>query len=101
MPAVKSMRPSLTAVVGAAVCTTAVVGVSSKLGGGSATTTVGPGGGSVGFVAVIVDPLFGGDAVLFGGDVPLFPGGVPEFGGGAAASSCFCSAAIFWSTSAR
>ena len=49
----------------------------------------------------MVDVLLGGDVVLFGGEVPLFGGDVPVFGGGAAASSCFCSVAIFWSTSAR
>src|SRR4051794_39226467 len=76
-----------------------VVGVSVNVAGGAAvaaelsdcaTVTVGPGGGVV---------VFGGGGVVSPG------GGAVVFGGGAVAvpvsPACFCSAAIFCSTSAR
>jgi len=87
-----SMRLSVMADGGVGVIAT-VVGVPSGAGGGGGCTGF-AGGGSVGGGAVTVGPVgFGG------GGVVVFPGG-----GGVAApplSSCFCSCAIFCSTSTR
>src|SRR5262245_15605939 len=98
MAAAVSMRARLIIDPRSPAWTKAVGGASVKIGGGGAV-----GGGVSRGGGVTTTFGGGGGGGLFGGGVVPLPGGGGLFGGGGGApeSSCFCSSAIFFSTSTR